>query len=389
MNIAHFASAFYPSPGGVQEFVRQLAGQQRADGDQPLILTNRWPKDLPAAETYEGIPVRRVVFRVPELNWRQLPGAAVWGPPTQKKIVGMLRTHGTDVIHIQCVSSNAWYALRARRKLKLPLVVTLHGELTVDAGGLFQRSRFAQKLLRSVLRKADVITACSVKTLQEAEAFYGESLTDRGQVIYNGVRIEEFSGAEPYSHPRPYILAIGRHVQQKGFDILLRAFARARKTGDGTHDLLIAGDGPEREYLERLSTKLNLKACVHFLGVTDRPTTARLFVGCSFFVLPSRVEPLGIVNLEAMAAGKAVLATCVGGVPEIVQTEGTGILVNAENVDAFAQGMGRLMCDSQLRARFGASGLERVRDFNWRSVAGQYRCIYEALSRKQFPSLVR
>jgi glycosyltransferase involved in cell wall biosynthesis len=382
VNIAHFASAYYPSHGGVQEFVRQLAGQQRLDGDSPLIVTNRWPKSLPAAEIYENVPVRRLVFRVPELNWRQFSSAAIWGPLTLRKILRILRTHGAEAIHIQCVSSNAWYALQVRRYLKLPLVATLHGELTIDSGGLFQRSRFAQDLLRKVLRSADAITACSADTLHEAEVFYGGSLAERGQVIYNGVRAEEFAGVEPYPLPHPYILAIGRNVRQKGFDLLLHSFLKVRRAGFTTHHLLIAGDGPEHESLKRLAAKLHLVDCIQFLGATNRATTARLFAGCSFFVLPSRMEPLGIVNLEAMAAGKAVLATNVGGVPEIVQNECTGILVPPGDIEALARAIGRLLSNPQLCVQLGAAGLERVQCFNWRGVAEQYRSIYHALKRK-------
>jgi len=384
MNIAHFSSAYYPSPGGVEEFVRQLSGQQRLNGGAPLIVTNRWPKNLPAREIYEQVPVRRFPFRVPEPNWRQWTGAALLGPPTLLRILRLLCRHRTEVIHIQCVSSNAYYALLASRILGLPLVATLHGELTVDDSRLFQRSRFAQGLLRAVLDKADAITACSENTLEEAKAFYGRPFTAPSMAIHNGVRMDDFSGAQPYPHPRPYVLAIGRHVRQKGFDILLRAFARVIHGGLSTHDLVIAGDGPERGSLERLNEQLGIRQHVHFLGVSDRPTTARLFVGCSFFVLPSRQEPLGIVNLEAMAAGKAVLATRVGGVPEIILHERTGLLIAPENIEALAEGLRRLISNAGLRARLGASGHEHAHCFHWATVAEQYELIYSSL-RQQKP----
>ncbi|MEI8233436.1 MAG: glycosyltransferase family 4 protein [Verrucomicrobiota bacterium] len=379
MNIAHFASAFYPSLGGVQEFVRQLALQQRLDGDAPLLLTNRWPKTLPAQELYEGVPLRRFVFRVPEPNWRQFAGAAVWAPPTLLRIVQVLRAHHTELIHIQCVSSNAYYALHASRLLKLPLVATLHGELTVDAGGVFQRSAFARRLLRAVLERADAITACSSATLHDAEAFYGKPFGPRGQAIHNGVRLEEFCGIAPHPHPRPYLLALGRHVRQKGFDVLLRSFRIAVHNGLREHDLLLAGDGQERDALGRLAQALGLEGRVHFLGGTDRATTARLFAGCAFFVLPSRQEPLGIVNLEAMASGKAVLATRVGGVPEIVENGRTGFLVEPNDAEALARGILRLAAAPHLCARLGAAGREAAARLNWPAIAASYACLYHSV----------
>ncbi|MDD5350541.1 MAG: glycosyltransferase family 4 protein, partial [Chthoniobacteraceae bacterium] len=335
-------------------------------------------KALPAREVRDGVPVRRYVFRVPELNWRQFAGAAVWGPPTLLRIVRALRTHRAELIHIQCVSSNAYYALHASRLLHLPLVATLHGELSADAGGLFQHSAFARRLLRAVLERADAVTACSRHTLREAETFYGAPFGARAQAVHNGVRLEEFCNAEPYPHPRPYLLALGRHVRQKGFDILLRAYRLALHNGLARHDLLLAGDGPERESLARLSSALGLDGKVHFLGVADRAATARLFAGCAFFVLPSRIEPQGIVNLEAMASGKAVLAARVGGVPEAVTHGVTGLLVEPGDPQALAHCLVRLASDTPLCARLGAAGREAAARFNWPAVAATYARVYHS-----------
>jgi len=365
--------------GGVEEFVRQLALQQCRDGDTPLLLANRWPKTLPARELYEGLPLRRYVFRVPEPRWRQFAGAAIWGLPTLLRIVHALRQHHVDLIHIQCVSSNAYYALHASHLLKLPLVATLHGELGMDATSLFQHSAFARRLLRSVLESADAVTACSHHTLREAEVFYGKPLGERAEAIHNGVCLEELCDATPYAHPRPYLLALGRLVHQKGFDILLRAFRLAMHHGLAGHDLLLAGDGPERDTLGRLATALGLENRVYFLGATERSTTARLFAGCSFFVLPSRREPLGIVNLEAMASGKAVLAARVGGVPEIVEDGVSGLLVEPGDADALARAILRLATDAPLRARLGAAGKDAAKRFNWPDVAASYARLYRSV----------
>jgi glycosyltransferase involved in cell wall biosynthesis len=144
------------------------------------------------------------------------------------------------------------------------------------------------------------------------------------------------------------------------------------------HDLLLAGDGPERDALGRLAHALGLAGRVHFLGATGRATTARLFAGCSFFVLPSRMEPLGIVNLEAMASGKAVLAARVGGVPEIVEDGKTGLLVESGDAEALACGILRLAADVPLRARLGAEGRKAAERFNWPSIAAAYARVYRS-----------
>ena len=144
MNIALFPSAFWPHVGGVEELSRQLAHELVNQGHRTTITTNLWPKSLPEAEDYEGLPVRRYVFRVPALTWKQLGGAILFGPATLNRLCGDLTEFGTDILHVQCVSSNAYYALHAKRRLKLPLVVSLQGELNMDATQLFEKSSFAR-----------------------------------------------------------------------------------------------------------------------------------------------------------------------------------------------------------------------------------------------------
>src|SRR5690349_19023151 len=121
MKVAFFASAFHPHVGGVEEVVRQLAHQLNATGQAPLIVTNRWPKGLAAEEMFEGLPVRRFIFRVPERSWKQMGGFLLYGDGTARDICRTLKEHGSEIIHVHCVSSNAYFALRAKRRLKLPL----------------------------------------------------------------------------------------------------------------------------------------------------------------------------------------------------------------------------------------------------------------------------
>ena len=377
MKVALFASAFHPHVGGVEEVCRQLAHQQQAAGESPLIVTNHWPKDLPESEEFEGLPVRRYIFRVPERTWKQMGGALLYGPGTLNRLCADLKVHGANIIHIHCVSSNAYYALQAAKRLKLPLVVTMHSELTMDANRTFQRSAFAQKLYRQVLTDSAAITAVSKKTLEEAETFYGGSLGKRARVIYNGVPLSDFETGEPYAHPRRYILAIGRLVAQKGFDVLLEAYAKAQPKD---HDILIAGDGVEKEALEARAQSLGLQGRVHFLGRADRAKTIALFKGCDFLALPSRAdEGLPVVILECLAAGKPVVASRCGGVPEAVEEGVTGLLLPREDVNALAEAITRLTSDPALYARLSAGACARSQDFRWEAIAAQYAEVYRAL----------
>jgi glycogen(starch) synthase len=373
--------------GGVEELCRQLAHAYQEAGHGVIVITNQWPPTLPEYEEFERIPVYRLPMRVPEGGWRAWVKFLLTHRSLRSRFLGLLRHHNIDLMHVQCVSCNGYYALMAQRELRLPLVVTAHGERTMDAGRLYQRSPLANRVLRRLLIEAEAITACSRDTLNDLEHYFGSSLGNRAGVVYNGIRLYDFQGATPYSNPRPYVLAVGRLVPQKGFDVLIRAFAEARLD---THDLLIAGEGAEQPKLDDLIRELGVTERVKLLGRAERPKAVSLFAGCAFFILPSRLEPFGIVSLEAMACGKAVVASNVGGVPEVIADNVTGLLVPAENPQVLAAAIKRLANDLDLQRRLGAAGRARAEGADWAAVASEYLTLYRRLlAQHSVPKLAR
>jgi len=376
--VAVFASSFHPHQGGVEELVRQLAHAQVDAGIEPTIVTMRWPKALPSYETFEGLDVHRLVFRTPERPARRLAAAVVLGPVALAQLVRTLRRRRCQLIHIQCVSPAAAYAVWAARLLRVPLVVTMQGELTMDATGLYQRSAWARRTLRLALDRASVITACSAHTLAEAQEWYGIPFGERAEVIHNGVAPDEFVAAEPYRNDRPYILGIGRQVTQKGFDVLIEAFASLARGAGFDRELLLAGDGPERPALERQVERLDLGDRVRFLGATDRRTTASLFRGADLFVLPSRHEPFGIVVLEALAAGTPVVACDVGGVSEFLPAGPMTRLTEPDDpasmADAITIVLAQRSADLALRVAADAT----LRAHRWSEIERAYATRYAA-----------
>ena len=362
--------------------MRQSAHCLRTRGHDVIVLTNRFPRDLPAFELLEGIPVHRLRFVGGGSAEGGLDGLktrlqfALIKPRTELKVAEIIEAHGSEILHVHCVSNNAFYALQERDRASKPLIVTAHGERTMDANGIYERSQWLNATLRRALQKADFITACSQHTLSDLKNYSSDRFEGRSQVVHSGMRLADFNGITPYSHPRPYILGIGRLVAQKGFDNLIRAFERANL---GEVDLILAGDGPEKEPLERLVEEITLASRVHFVGQASRAQAAALFLGCLFFVLPSRMEPQGIVNLEAMAAGKAVAASRVGGVPEIVMEGETGLLFDPENEAEIAATLQKLAQDAELRDQLGAAGRARAEKFDWEEITDQYEEIYRRL----------
>ncbi len=383
MNIAIFASAFSPHFGGVEEACRHLALEYLERGHGASVITTQHPSDLPAHETVSGVDVWRFPFEMPRARPAGLVQFARTFSAERRAVEVTLRQLKADIIHVQCVGPNGFYALWAAQDTGLPLVVTTQGERTMDAGRLYQKSAAANWTLKQLLRRADYVTACSEQTLDDAKQFAGFSLDAKSRAVYNGIDLREFDGnLTPYSHPRPYILAIGRVVPQKGFDLLIDAYSRLLYRRPNAPDLIIAGDGPERESLQAQVNALGLAGRIHLIGRADRMQAVRLFHGCTFFVLPSRQEPQGIVSLEAMACAKAVAAANVGGVPEVVQDGETGLLFRGGDPVALGAALEKLLADPKSAAAMGRAGRARAEaHFTWERIADQYFEIYKRVSR--------
>ncbi len=168
------------------------------------------------------------------------------------------------------------------------------------------------------------------------------------------------------------VLTLAALVPRKGVDVLLEACARLERPVV----LLVAGDGPERQRLERQAQALGFAGAARFLG--PRRDKAELLEACDVFALASRAEGLGVAALEAMACARAVVATRVGGLAEAVVAERTGLLVAAGDVGALAAALRRLHDEPTLRARLAAAGPQRVGEGY---LAEQMVAAYEALYR--------
>jgi glycosyltransferase involved in cell wall biosynthesis len=205
-------------------------------------------------------------------------------------------------------------------------------------------------------------------------------------VVYNGIRTDHFrprtASAElraRYGIPADALVlgTVGRLAEIKRQDILIRGFAKLRSQVPNLH-LLLVGDGVMREPLSDLAADLGIGEFVHFAGYQS--DTASYLGLMSVFALTSRSEgmPLGI--LEAWAAGVPVVASRVGGVPELIEHDRNGLLFDAGDVDGFAATSGRLFNDPVLREELRTSALQGVRrDFDLRTMAHRYDQEYRRL----------
>ncbi|WP_406836224.1 glycogen synthase [Streptomyces sp. AHU1] len=299
---------------------------------------------------------------------------------------------GRDLVH-----SHTWYANLAGHLGKLlhgiPHVMTAHSLEPLrpwkaeQLGGGYALSGWAE---RTAVEAADAVIAVSGAMRDDILGCYPDLDPARVRVVHNGIDTSLYRpdhGTDVLERigldtGRPYVLFVGRITRQKGVPHLLRA---VRDIDPAAQVVLCAGapDTPEiesefRELYRELSA---VRDGVHWIPqMLPRPDVVQLLTHAAVFVCPSVYEPLGIVNLEAMACGTAVVASRVGGIPEVVEDGGTGLLVPLG--DDFEAGLARaldsVLTDPGTARRMGEAGRRRaVGEFGWDTVARRTVRLYE------------
>jgi glycogen synthase len=371
-------SAYYPHVGGIEELTRQLALAFKARGHQATVLTNRWPEGVRPREVLNGIDVMRMDFPLPAKR----PSAALrflaMTPLAVVTLLRDLRRWQPDVVHVIGAGPPSVYLAALKPGLRSPLVFTGQGELTFDAHRVFERSATLRGGLRLMLRRADAVTACSAFVMRDLEKV-GE-IRAPSSVIPNGVEPADFADAPPEGDFDPYVLGVGRLVPQKGFDVLIDACAADEVV---QLNLVLAGDGFEREHLRARAVELGIESRVTFVGDVTRGRIARLLRGALVFALPSREEPFGIALLEAMAAGVPAVATAAGGIPEFARDGVNSLLVQPDNASALAAAIARAAFDSKLRAHISEGGRVTAEAHSWAHIAERYEEVYRRAQRRR------
>ncbi|MFJ4002369.1 glycogen synthase [Streptomyces sp. NPDC090023] len=304
---------------------------------------------------------------------------------------------GSDLVH-----SHTWYAGLAGHLAKLlygiPHVTTAHSLEPLrpwkaeQLGGGYALSSWAE---RTAIESADAVIAVSGAMRDDILACYPALDADRVHVIHNGIDTRLYRpdpgtdalrrhGIDP---ERPYVLFVGRITRQKGVPQLLRA---VREIDPDTQVVLCAGapDTPEidREFREHYQELSAVRAGVFWIPqMLPRAEVVQLLTHAAVFVCPSVYEPLGIVNLEAMACGTPVVASRVGGIPEVVDHGRTGLLVDADAdfEGNLARALDTVLADPVAARRMGEAGRARaVGEFGWDAVARRTAGLYEEI-RKQ------
>jgi glycogen synthase len=321
-------------------------------------------------ENLHGVDVTRLLFPLPSARASAAIRFAASTPAAATALVRYVRQVRPDVIHVIGAGPQAVYISALAPLFRTRIIFTAQGELTFDAHDVFRKSVVLRAGLRRMLRVAGAVTACSAYVLESLPL--PRRLGRPHVVVPNGVDPSEF-GFAVSPRGRPYVLSVGRLVSQKGFDVLIRAFALADLKG---LDLVIAGDGPERGALSTLARALGVERRVTLLGTVPRDRVPGLITGAEMFALPSRGEPFGIALLEAMAAGVPSVATHAGGIVDFARDGDNALLVSVDDVPGLKNALTRLHSDSSLRARLSTSGRETADLLSWERIAPSYERLY-------------
>lgn len=386
----------YEPIGGMQVQIMQTTEQVAALGARQSVVFPQRP----------GMPRRLDVDQRTRFELLKLPVAPI--PTRSKGYIGLLvswgmalvvwclgqrirRTHGRySLIHMHC-SELPWtfaFAIVARFLLRLPLVLTTHCSAiatfhpeTLLGRLLIGPARFFERL---AVRRADAVI---VLTERVRRVYLDRGLTtpDRVHVVPDGVRLDIFrpDSAQPAGageHEPPVVLYCGRFAPEKGWadyvaaaDLLIQGGSRAR--------FVMCGDGNEVKHCRAELRRLGIDGQVELLGHLERHEVAKAIKEAAVVVIPSRHEELGGTVLEALTAGRPVVVTDVGGLPEVVAYGDAGLIVPPCDPPALAAAVRRYLESPDLRERLGWAGASRAERYDLQIVTRQLAEVYAGVVR--------
>ena len=283
-----------------------------------------------------------------------------------------LRKRGTTHLHNHFANSAATVGLLASRLLGIRWSFTMHGisETDYPAGLMLGRK----------IEAADLVVCVSWFGRAQGMRLVDPREWDKMHVVRCGLPFDRIPLKGPAGARKKTIICVGRLSPEKGQAGLLRAFAKVRPSHPEL-ELRLVGDGPERGTLEALAEELGISGAVTFAGRLPEEETLAEIARSDLLVLPSFMEGLPIVLMEAMAVGVPVIASRVAGIPELVEDGATGLLFTPSNWDELASGIDRLLGDETLRAKLAERAKAKVAaEFDTRKSAAELARLFTSAS---------
>jgi len=364
---------YYNVIGGIESLLRDLFPEYERLGHEIDIIVTR-----ETAVTGTSIKLgekTREIF-LPLHPHRGLLRWTIMCLPDSLRLARHLRKSKADVAHSFLFDWSLLPQVVAACKMtQTPLVQTWESDTDFNSR--------ARRLMVRALRGADALTAVTASMREGFDKFLPAAKD--ALIISNGTDVDGAQKAAPYQHGRPYIFCACRlTLPDKAVDDLIASFGAIAESYPDV-DLLIAGDGRSREVLSKQISSLGLDGRVKLLGRADAAQIQSLNRGALFFAMPSSFrEAQGIVFLEAMAAGRAVIGTNIAGVPEVISHGDNGLLVENHDLKGLSDALRTLLDDRGLREKMGQRGFVRASgEYKISRIAERYLEIYKSVQKRQ------
>lgn len=258
---------------------------------------------------------------------------------------------GVRHVHAHWATHPGLAAYAIRRLAGIPYSITVHMHDLYDD----------RAMLEEKLGEASFVVTISQYNKDLIQRLYGAPLAERVVVIHCGIDLDRFTRTLPESDGIPIVLCVGTLEARKGQRDLVEVIVRLRHAGRAVRCVLI-GDGPERPALERLIAERGATDFVQLRGSQSSNHVRDALRAASIVVLPSEAEGIPVALMEALATERPVVSTDVYGIPELVENEVTGLLVEPHDLSELSSAIARLLDDAELRARLAKSGRKRVEE---------------------------
>ncbi|OGC39122.1 hypothetical protein A2Y85_02020 [candidate division WOR-3 bacterium RBG_13_43_14] len=292
-------------------------------------------------------------------------------------IYRLTRAKKYDIAHVNWPFPHIIFGIIAKYFGRTKLFTTFYG---LEIRWLKKKFKFLLKPFAWLINHADIISAISNHTARELK-----NVTERAiPIIPFSTPINEKSGIVSDQN---IILFVGRSVERKGVDCLIKAFGQIKD--QIPHRLIIVGDGPERRNWEAMAKNIDQSGRIQFTGWVSNEELSEFYRTCSFFVLPAvydkhgDTEGLGVVLIEAMSYSKPVIASSAGGITDVVSDGQNGILVEPGDKNALSRAMLKMINDASMRIKMGQNAKKIIDEkFNWDKIVNDLIKFYERIKRQ-------
>ena len=342
---------FPPHVGGVGVHIHTLSKKLVSEGHEVYVIT--YPhKDL---KDIDGIHV----IGTKGLN---IPGirGMMFKRNAKKELEKLVKKEDIDIIHGHYLFPAGAAAVEVGNKYNIKTYVTAHGS---DMFELYKNQPFMRPIIKKTLKNADGIFAVSNALKHELIATEVVGIADKTKISWNSVDINKFSSKPNDSFKRehnltdkPIVLFVGNLIKRKNVESLLEA----KKLSNADYYLVIVGDGPLFKDLNKKVRDENIEDVI-FTG--SRSDVENIIPSCDVLVLPSFSESFGLVLIEALACGKPVIGSNVGGISEIINRD-VGLLVNPNDAKSISNAIDKVIKDDNLRTILSMNARNRAMDFS-------------------------